>query len=189
VFEDVARKSPGKAQAHYLLGYLREQQGRHGDALPSMRKAVSIDPQYLSAWLHLSQLSEHVHIEPWEVDIARLKLLELDPMKRHVRYEIDAVGNLAALWRGAAIAQAAVQAASPIRSDVFVLKASADAQSKARDSLPAEMLDQMRFLDLFASRALEAGGGIGSEPARVLGTHSFMGDVRRLIGIEATDGM
>ena len=53
VFGELAAKTPDKPQVHYLLGYLREEQGRYQEALPELQKAVKLDPDYLNAWKHL----------------------------------------------------------------------------------------------------------------------------------------
>ena len=49
------RERPDKPQTHYLLGYLREQQERHAEAVEPLRKAVQLDPDYLNAWKTLSE--------------------------------------------------------------------------------------------------------------------------------------
>ena len=51
VFTELAQKTPNKPQVHYLLGYLREEEGRYPEALASYRAAVRLDPDYLNAWV------------------------------------------------------------------------------------------------------------------------------------------
>jgi tetratricopeptide (TPR) repeat protein len=185
VFTESIRKNPGKAQAHYLLAYLREQQGRAAEAVAPLRNAVRIDPQYLNAWKHLNDVGRHAYIEPWETDIARLKLLELDPLQRHVTLDLDDVGDLAALWRGAQRASGAVHAAKPIRADVYPLKASADALAKARAALPPEMLEQMDVIQEFSERGPQTRGEVRSASA-VVRDHVLVQSARRLLGGEET---
>jgi tetratricopeptide (TPR) repeat protein len=175
----VVRKSPAKAQAYYLLAYLREQQDRPADAIQPLRQAVGIDPQYLNAWAHLNQVGQRTWIEPGELDIARLKLLELDPLRRHVQYELSVVGDLPGLWRGAERAHQAAQAAQPIRDDVYPLRASADQIRKTRASLPEEMRLQMDQYERFANIMNTTPTAPG-----VLGQHSFVVFTRALMGGE-----
>jgi tetratricopeptide (TPR) repeat protein len=180
VFTDVIRKTPGKPQAHYLLAYLREQQDRPADAVQPLRQAVSLDPQYLNAWVHLNQAGARTYIEPAELDIARLKLLELDPLHRHANYEVTAVGDLAALWRGAERAQRVADAARPIRLAVYPLRASAAVIDKAKESLPAEMREQMTQYEEF-SRQTEAIIGTADAPV-TLSRHNFVAYASALMG-------
>jgi len=44
---------PQSASALHFLGLLRTHQGRNGDAIPLMVKALELDPQYLDAWSNL----------------------------------------------------------------------------------------------------------------------------------------
>jgi tetratricopeptide (TPR) repeat protein len=183
VFENAIRKSPAKAQAYYLMAYLREQQGRPADAVQPLRQAVSLDPRYLNAWVHLYKAGEHTYIEPGELDIARLKLLELDPLRRHASYSLEGVGDLAALWRGAERAHAAAMAARPHRDDVYELRASAASRAESMKSLPPEMREQMEVLNLFHRLSMDRGNG-GQAPAKVLSEHYLIESTIGLMGIE-----
>jgi len=182
VFANAVRKSPAKAQAHYLLAYLREQQDRPEDAVQPLRQAVSIDPQYLNAWAHLVKVGSRTWIESGELDIARLKLLELDPLRRHSNVELSAVGDLPGLWRGAERAYLAAEAARPLREKVYGLRASAKAIETARASLPPEMRSQVEMFEQFSSHADPS-----AAPATVQATlsqHSFVSFARSLMGLE-----
>ena len=183
VFNDVIHKTPAKPQAYYLLAYLRQQQERPADALQPLRQAVSLDPRYLNAWVHLYEIGEHTYIEPGELDIARLKLLELDPLQRHARYTLNSVGNLAGLWRGVERAAQNVAAAKAIRDDVYPLRATAAMLDKSRAALPPEMREQMALYERFAESQLSH-AGYGAGPALVLDQHDFLKSVRELMGIE-----
>jgi chemotaxis protein methyltransferase WspC len=46
------------AQAHYLLGLVRDTAGRHKDAAAHYRKALYLDPQHHEALVHLAFLLE-----------------------------------------------------------------------------------------------------------------------------------
>jgi tetratricopeptide (TPR) repeat protein len=181
VFTDVVRKSPAKAQAYYLLAYLREQQDRPADAVQPLRQAVSLDPQYLNAWAHINQVGARTWIEPGELDIARLKLLELDPLRRHVQYDLKTVGNLPGLWSGAERAHRAAEAARPIRENVYALRASREVIDTTRASLPPEMRAQMEQFENFQNFSELL---VITPPAPVLlGQHSFVTFAKALMGI------
>ncbi len=160
VFSDIIRRSPDQAQAHYLLAYLREQQGNPAGALRPLRAAVGADGLYLNAWKRLHDLGGKIYIEADERDIARLKLLELDPMKRHSHYDVSEVGQLAALWNGAARAHETFAKAAPPKV-VFALPKSASGGDGEFDSMPEEIREQMR--ELYES--YETGRRSASAPA------------------------
>jgi len=101
VFMRLIQKTPNKPQIHYLLGYLREQEGRWGDAVDPMKKAVDLDPDYLNAWKHLQDMSRYVHLAPELRDAAALTLLRLDPLGRHVQPGLAEVRDLKGLWQAA----------------------------------------------------------------------------------------
>ncbi len=186
VFTEVIRKSPGKPQAYYLLGYLREQQDRPADAVQPLRQAVSLDPQYLNAWVHLNEVGERTWIDPAELDIARLKLLELDPLRRHAHYDLSNVGDLPGLWRGAERAHRVFEEAKPIREKVYALRASREVIETTRESLPEEMRVQMEQLERFSTVG-DASNGTPAAPAR-LGQHSFVTYTKALMGLERQPG-
>jgi tetratricopeptide (TPR) repeat protein len=107
VFKQLIQESPEKPQPHYLLGYLRQQQGRYAEALVHFRAAVQRDPDYLNAWQHLQSLPGNTQADR---DRATLNLLRLDPEGRHVRTDLVDVSDLRALW---AAAEAASRLAPP----------------------------------------------------------------------------
>lgn len=183
VFTDVIRKTPGKPQAYYLLAYLRLQQGRPEAALQPLRQSVSLDPSYLNAWVRLNELGKRTYVEPGELDIARLKLLELDPLRRHANYELGEVGDLAALWRGVNRASAAVAAAQPIRKDVYPLRAAAAAAASARDSLSPDMRQQMETIDEFYGSGSAIGEARPGDPAATLFRHQLIEATLQVAGI------
>ena len=99
VFTKLAEKNPDKPQIHYLLGYLREEQGRGRDALPHFQRAVNLDPDYLNAWKKLEALSSEHHLPSTERDAIAFNILRLDPLGRHGTPSLNNVSDLRALWR------------------------------------------------------------------------------------------
>jgi len=140
VFMDIIRKSPDRPQAQYLLAYLREQQGRYADAVQPLRAAVSLDSHYLNAWKRLHDIADKTYVESGERDIARLKLLELDPLQRHTYYDLSEIGQLAALWNGVERAAAVAARVEPAADGVYPLKASAVVKQDASKGYPPEVL-------------------------------------------------
>jgi tetratricopeptide (TPR) repeat protein len=104
VFTELAQKTPNKPQVHYLLGYLREEEGRYLEALTNYRVAVRLDPDYLNAWVKIEGLSSHVFQSAPERDAVVYNLLRLDPLGRHTHPSFEVVSDLAALWRNVATA-------------------------------------------------------------------------------------
>jgi tetratricopeptide (TPR) repeat protein len=181
VFTDIIRATPGKAQAHYLLAYLRETQGDHAAALQPLRAAVGIDGRYLNAWKRLDGLAAHTYVEPGERDIARLKLLELDPLKRHASYELVEVGRLAELWRGGDRAHRLAERIAPLRKGVYPLPASAAARAKLIEEMPQEMREQFRTWQTLVDSGAQ---GAARPPARLLGEHVLVRASALLMGLQ-----
>jgi len=154
VFTKLIASGTTKPQAPYMLGYLRKEQGRYDDAVVLFRRAISTDALYLNAWKQLNDLGSKTYIEPAERDIAQLRLFELDPQQRHVRYRLDEVSDLPALWR-AAVHRA--DAGGDAGAAVYPLAASVRARQQALASLPPEMRTQMeRFVAVQATMVDEA---------------------------------
>jgi tetratricopeptide (TPR) repeat protein len=123
---------PDKPQLHYLMGYLRQQQKRAAEAAEYFRKAVALDPLYLNAWDKLADLEQQLSFTPAQRDELALKLLELDPARRHATPNLSRVTDLAALWHGLQVSARAL-ADLPPATDLWQLKASA-AQVQEGDS-------------------------------------------------------
>jgi tetratricopeptide (TPR) repeat protein len=102
VFTRLAAANPNKPQVHYLLGYLRQQQQRHKDALPHLRRAVQLDPDYLNAWEHLEQAGQEQRLPAAERDAIAFNILRLDPLGRHASASLQSVGDLRGLWNAVA---------------------------------------------------------------------------------------
>jgi tetratricopeptide (TPR) repeat protein len=124
VFTRLIKEQPDKPQVHYLMGYLRAEQKRFPEAAASYRQAVQLDPLYLNAWNKLAELQEEIKFSPTERDDLLLKLVELDPGRRHVSPNLVQVADIPRMWR-------AVQAAGqkldelPATKNLWELKASA----------------------------------------------------------------
>ena len=89
---------PVRPQVYYLLGELRETQGRFQEALGYFQQAVQSDPGYLDVWSKIYGLREHVFLPPAEQDRVSLRMLEMDPLQRHFGCDPDNVTDLKGLW-------------------------------------------------------------------------------------------
>lgn len=90
----------------------------------------------------MNELGEKTYIDASERDIARLRLFELDPQQRHVRYQLDEVADLAALWNAIARFDAE-RAGGAVSGPVYPLAGSIRARREALDTLPPDMRQQM----------------------------------------------
>jgi tetratricopeptide (TPR) repeat protein len=181
VFTGFLKKEPQKPQLHYLLGYLEKERGLHAEALKRFRAAVNLDPEYLNAWKHLHELGGHVYVAPRERDVARLKLLELDPLQRHVRYDLRGVADLAALWRAVESANAVFKPGDEGKP-LYPLRRSAAAEDEAQAKLPEPMRAQMKQV-----RAMMASGGYSPglpTPRKALADHKLLKAGARLMGVK-----
>jgi tetratricopeptide (TPR) repeat protein len=129
IFSELAVKTPEKPQVHYLLGYLREEQGRFPEALQHYRTAVRLDPDYLNAWKHIYSVGQHMRLPEADRSAATLNLLRLDPQQRHGGVSLAELGNLRAVWEGIAAAQQLQ--APPSGGPLYRLRASAAVLEKA----------------------------------------------------------
>src|SRR5258707_9126473 len=118
---------PYKPEVHYLLGYLREEQERHSEALTHFQTAVRLDPDYLNAWQKIEAINEHVHLPSKDLDRVVFNILRLDPLQRHAHAAVERVSDLAGLWN----ALAAGQKRLPVPStNLYPLRASKAAVEK-----------------------------------------------------------
>lgn len=164
VFIRLLAKDPHNPQIHYLLGYLDKERGRLGEATKRFGESVQLDPEYLNAWKHLNELAKHFYVAPRERDRARLKLLQLDPRQRHVRYELDSVGDLEALWKAAS---ALPRPAEP--GPLYPLPKSAAAFDAKLGSMPDTMRGFAARVDPFG-----AAGRAVPTPYGLLGRHKLI---------------
>ncbi|MEO8670983.1 MAG: tetratricopeptide repeat protein [Tahibacter sp.] len=165
VFSELVRKTPEKPQVHYVLGYLRREQGRYAEAIQHQRDAVARDGDYLSAWKQLYQLDEFVQLEPGERDIAILRMLALDPLSRHVQPDLKKVQDVRGLY---ATVDAARLRIAKAPDHLYPLKASGakvDAE-KADPTMSYEPhLTRPQGIPMTPSQAIA--GSAGMTPVRV----------------------
>lgn len=97
VFLKLAEQMPDRAQVFYLLGYLREEQGRATDAAGFYGKAVEIDPDYINAWSKLKETAEEAGLGTEEKDGIALELYRLNPYGG----SLSGISDLSKLWTAA----------------------------------------------------------------------------------------
>jgi tetratricopeptide (TPR) repeat protein len=107
VFTALLAKTPVKPQAFYLMGYLRQEQGRWEEAAGWFTKAVEADPDYLNAWGRLADALPHTARPRAELDRVAFRRLALDPYHQHGSSGLGEVRNLRGLWQAVATAQPA----------------------------------------------------------------------------------
>lgn len=79
VFGAFLAKNPDHPRARYLMGYLRESQGRKEEAAAEYRRAVALDPDYLNAWVKLGDILPAVAPVPGESERCTDALRRLNP--------------------------------------------------------------------------------------------------------------
>ncbi len=179
VFEQAIEKDPMKPQSSYLLGYLREEQGRYPEALQMFRNAVALDGEYLNAWKHLNDLGDRTYVDSDERDIARLKLLRLDPAQRHVHYDLQMMRDLNGLWKEI---ESIGQREVPHPSEVtYRLAASADKYDAALEKLPPEIRAQMAQYSALVELSRDEKHVL--DPAVVVLNHAIVQRAAALMGI------
>jgi tetratricopeptide (TPR) repeat protein len=188
VFTDLIKRSPTSPQAHYMLGYLRKEQGHYDEAVKLFRQAVALDGDYLNAWKHLHQLGEKIYIEPSERDIARLKLFDLDPRQRHVTYSLDEVTNFTTLWQ--AYSQVAANRELNLKVDqVYPLAASAREHDNALAKLPPGMRSNMESYADLMQKMGDSAGKLNLNTASTVANHELINEVLALMGEKPRHGM
>ncbi|MBL9214886.1 MAG: hypothetical protein JNG83_05375 [Opitutaceae bacterium] len=124
VFAQMLQARPERPQLHYLMGYLRQEQERLPEAAEYYRAAVKLDPLYLNAWKRLAGLDRQVTFSAQERDDLQLKLLELDPGRRHASPDLERVGDIPRLWSALRAAERTL-ADLPPTEELWPLTASA----------------------------------------------------------------
>jgi tetratricopeptide (TPR) repeat protein len=99
VFTRLIAENPRKPQLHYLMGYLREQNKKHAESLRHYTQAIELDPDYLNAWKKIAELEDDTHVPASLRDQAAIRLLDLDPMTRHVKPKISRMSDLRLMWQ------------------------------------------------------------------------------------------
>ncbi|MEI9895321.1 MAG: tetratricopeptide repeat protein [Chthoniobacter sp.] len=98
VFTQLAASPAARPQVFYLLGYLRQEQGRAAEAAAEFSKAVKLDPDYFNAWEHLTEVGGEGILPAAEMDAATLAMLRLDPTMIHHSGTLGGVRDLRVYW-------------------------------------------------------------------------------------------
>ena len=181
VFTELAQKTPNKPQVHYLLGYLREEEGRYPEALTNYRVAVRLDPDYLNDWEKIEGISSHVFQSAPERDAVVFNLLRLDPLGRHTHPSFEVVSDLAALWRNVAIAAEKCPAKPESLYPLPASKAQVEKQAVQAGEQDRDMEMEYRF----RSHELEE----RITPGKAIGQNGFVRAAQELLGSQAANVM
>jgi tetratricopeptide (TPR) repeat protein len=156
IFTELAAKQPKKPQVHYLLGYLRGEQGRHAEAVPHFKTAVALDPEYLNAWQKLLGASLHVRMAPSERDQIVFNILRLDPLQRHAYLSWTQVADLRGLW----LAIDAANKRQPQKPQTLYVLTASKAQLEKLPEAQAPRVTRLRFSEMDGGREQTPGAAI-----------------------------
>jgi tetratricopeptide (TPR) repeat protein len=179
VFTELAQKTPNKPQVHYLLGYLREEEGRYPEALTNYREAVRLDSDYLNAWVKIENISSHVFQSAPERDAVVFNLLRLDPLGRHTHPSFEDVSDLAALWHNVATAAEKCPAKPESLYPLPASKAQVEKQAAQASEQDRDMEMEYRF----RSQDLEE----KITPGKAIGQNGFVRAAQELLGSQAAN--
>lgn len=98
VFLKILKEDPDNAKGHYLMGYLRMEQGRVGEARDLFRKATALDPLYVNAWKKRKEVMDSIIVSAEERDEIMLNILKLDPLDGVMDEELYLVWDIKRLW-------------------------------------------------------------------------------------------
>jgi tetratricopeptide (TPR) repeat protein len=87
-----------RPQVFLILARLRLQQERPADAWQALQQAVSLDPDYLDAWVELSRLLRAVDPSHDQRRAIGQRLRELDPTLRHGYFDESGMLSPKSLW-------------------------------------------------------------------------------------------
>jgi tetratricopeptide (TPR) repeat protein len=178
VFTELAAKQPRKPQVHYLLGYLRAEQGRQAEAVPHFRTAVELDPEYLNSWEHLFQASAYVRMPATERDEIALNILRLDPLRRHAGTDLHRVSDLRRLWNAV---ETASRRQPPLPTNLYPLPASKSALERAQSEPGAAARMRTRHY-YYPNR------GTHFSPAGEIGQTPYVQSAMELLNYQGSDG-
>ena len=174
VFASLAERTPEKPQVHYLLGYLRDAQGRHDEALTAYRQAVSLDPEYLNAWKKIGEIGERKLLPAADRDAVALMQLKLDPLSRHGQPDTQTILDLKALWQALVDAQ---KLAPKIPESLYPLTASA---ARLKEKAAEKSQTSMGYQVSHDFDGEYSGNDSAANPAQALRTHSVLNDIIQL---------
>jgi tetratricopeptide (TPR) repeat protein len=181
VFTQLAQKTPNKPQVHYLLGYLRDEEGRYPEALNSYRAAVKLDPDYLNAWQKIECIGPHVFQPAADRDAVVFNLLRLDPLGKHTSPSFETVSDLAALWRNVA---AAGEKRSAKPESLYPLPAS-KAEMEKQEAQASEQGEEYRRM----TRSYSQGEDEIMTPGEAIAQNGFVRAAEELLGSQAMNGV
>lgn len=98
VLTRLAAQPPVRPAVYYLLGQLREAQGRYDEAYAEYQKAVDLDPGYLDVWTKIYCLRDEISRSSGEWSALEIRLLRMDPLNRHVGLRLEKLGDLKGFW-------------------------------------------------------------------------------------------
>lgn len=168
VFQSLLAEMPDNPRVHYLLGYLRQEQGSAA-AKDHYWQAVRLDPDYINAWKNLQQLSDHAYVPAAEQQEIVLNLLRLDPYAKHSSPELGKVHSLRALWN---VSSAAPPLPVSAQQEVYPFTA-------ARERLDG-LAEEQRML-YFGQEHEKVSGVVNVDPARRLSEHSVFVPLYNLV--------
>jgi len=181
VFTQLAQKTPNKPQVHYMLGYLRDEEGRYQEALASYRQAVKLDPDYLNAWGKIESLSEHVFQSAAERDAVVFNLIRLDPSRQHTGYSFETVSDLAALWQNVA----AANAKRPVMPESLYPLSASQAEIEKQERQAGEQGWQRRMMpERYSEESSDS-----MSPGKAIMQNGFIQAAQRLLGNEVARTM
>ena len=99
VLTGLVTSNPRKPQVRYLMGKLRESQGRRAEAYQHFRMAADLDPHYLDALKAAYELRKDVFLDQVEADKLALRVVDLDPLNRHDHLAIGEITDVRGLWK------------------------------------------------------------------------------------------
>jgi tetratricopeptide (TPR) repeat protein len=173
VLTAAAKTSPNKPQVHYLLGQLREAQGRKTDAYSHFRRAAELDPGYLDAWKAVYALRNDVFLSQTEMDEIALRMVRLDPLNRHSKLNHGEISDVKALW---AIYQEMGKERRPLIKKLFPL----DASKQELEALVKKFgggLEQLEAKRFFVNRGMDV-----PEPGDAVVRNKFVLKLLRVAG-------
>jgi tetratricopeptide (TPR) repeat protein len=181
VFNELAQKTPNKPQVHYLLGYLREEEGRYPEALNSYRAAVKLDPDYLNAWQKIESISDHIFQPAAERDTVVFNLLRLDPLREHTSPSFETVSDLAALWRNVAAAGEKI----PVKPDSLYPLPASKSEMEKQETQASEQSEEYQMM----SRSYSQGPDEIMTPGKAIAQNGFVRAAEELLGGQILNGM
>ena len=172
VFISLAKSDPRKPQVHYLLGYLREEQGNYAEALTHFRDAVKLDPDYLNAWKHIDIVGKEYFLSAADQDSITFNGIRLDPLNRHEGWAgIGKVTDLRKLWT-------AVETANRVQPQLAQTLYPFAASKAAIEKQGTEEPDQHRMMDGWYADEFSA----RREPAQAVEENEIISRAMGLIG-------